>query len=408
MLAKTDRRKMLGSLLVGTGSVLTGCQMPRLGAHVADRGRLLLDRIPNLPAGLRNAVRFPLVEALHGRRARRFSRGSSIPEGPFAYTSPHPPMPLGELEQMMVLTAAAGNTDPRQAHGALARTQTLNTKNTEKRQMVPTSRLTALRNGVTLPYVAQGDPSGVPVVLLHGYTDSWRSFEGVLGHLPRSIRAYAVTMRGHGDADRPESGYHPDDFVADVEAFMDAVGIESAVLVGHCMGAMIARRFAARHPERVLGLVLASSFATLGDKPGIAELCEGVAELADPVDRDFAREFQASCIARPVPDGLLDTVVGESVKMPARVWRAVLGGIVDADGTEQLDRIAAPTLLAWGDADALVPREDQEALLAAIPGAELAVYRGGGHSLHWEEPAEFAADLSAFVQSVAERAIVGR
>lgn len=156
--------------------------------------------------------------------------------------------------------------------------------------MIPTSRLTALHNGVTLPYVAQGDPSGIPVVLLHGFTDSWRSFEGVLGHLPRSIRAYAVTQRGHGDADRPASGYHSDDFVADVEAFMDAVGIESAVVAGHSMGAGIARRFAARHPERALGLVLMGGFmlgritaptlVAWGDRDVFAETTAGRAIVA--------------------------------------------------------------------------------------------------------------------------------
>jgi hypothetical protein len=66
--------------------------------------------VPELPPGLNAAAEFPLIEALHGRRARRFSLGSEIPAGPLAYKSSHEPMPLSELEQMMVLTAAAGNT----------------------------------------------------------------------------------------------------------------------------------------------------------------------------------------------------------------------------------------------------------------------------------------------------------
>ncbi|NWF61234.1 MAG: hypothetical protein HXY43_18755 [Fischerella sp.] len=60
--------------------------------------------------GLKTALEFPLVEALFGRRARRFSLGAAIPDGPLAFTSRHQPLPLSELEQMMVLTAAAGNT----------------------------------------------------------------------------------------------------------------------------------------------------------------------------------------------------------------------------------------------------------------------------------------------------------
>ena len=62
------------------------------------------------PPGLQDVLEFPLLEALYGRRARRFSLGASLPDGPLAFTSRHHPLPLTELEQMLVLTAAAGNT----------------------------------------------------------------------------------------------------------------------------------------------------------------------------------------------------------------------------------------------------------------------------------------------------------
>jgi len=73
-----------------------------------------------------------------------------------------------------------------------------------------------LPGGPRLQYVEQGDRSGVPMVLLHGYSDSWRSFELVLPHLPPEVRAFAVTLRGHGDAARPADGYRPRDFAADI------------------------------------------------------------------------------------------------------------------------------------------------------------------------------------------------
>jgi hypothetical protein len=62
------------------------------------------------PPGIEDVLNFPLIEALFGRRARRFSLGASVPDGPLAFTSRHEPLPLTELEQMIVLTAAAGNT----------------------------------------------------------------------------------------------------------------------------------------------------------------------------------------------------------------------------------------------------------------------------------------------------------
>lgn len=105
-----SRRKMLGGVLLGAGTLLSACKAEALSRRATHRGQVLLGRMRELPPGLEEAVRFPLVEALLGRRARRFPLGASIPDGPLAYTSEHPPLPLGELEQMLVLCATAGNT----------------------------------------------------------------------------------------------------------------------------------------------------------------------------------------------------------------------------------------------------------------------------------------------------------
>ena len=58
----------------------------------------------------------------------------------------------------------------------------------------------------------QGDPAEIPVVLIHGFTGSYREFEPILGHLPKSVHAVALTQRGHGDASHPNSCYRLDDF----------------------------------------------------------------------------------------------------------------------------------------------------------------------------------------------------
>ena len=93
-----------------------------------------------------------------------------------------------------------------------------------------------LSSGVKLPYAEQGDQSGIPLLLLHGYADSWRSFELVLPFLPDSVHAIALTQRGHGDASRPLEGYRPRDHAADVARFMDALGLEAAVISGGSSG----------------------------------------------------------------------------------------------------------------------------------------------------------------------------
>jgi len=75
-------------------------------------------------------------------------------------------------------------------------------------------RYVDLPTGVRLNYVERGDPRGTPVILLHGYTDSRRSFDRILPSIPSSYRVFAVTQRGHGDSSKPHHGYLPEDFAA--------------------------------------------------------------------------------------------------------------------------------------------------------------------------------------------------
>jgi len=257
-----------------------------------------------------------------------------------------------------------------------------------------------LPGGLRLPYVEQGDPAGVPVVLLHGYSDSWHSWELLLRKLPPSVHAFALTQRGHGDADRPAARYRPEDHAADVAAFMDAVGLDAAIIVGHSGGSYSAQRFALDHPDHTLGVVLIGAFRALHDNPDVLELGAAISELTDPVDPEFVRAFQESTVAQPIPAGFLETIVAESRKLPAHVWKTYLRDILEADVPTETGTIDAPTLILHGDQDAFCPRSDQDALLAAIPRAQLAVYHGTGHCPHWEQPQRTAGDLVAFARRV--------
>ena len=267
--------------------------------------------------------------------------------------------------------------------------------------MTPVVKSIALSSGVTLCYAEQGDPAGVPVLFLHGFTDSWRSFEPVLPHVPASIRAVALTQRGHGDGDRPATGYRTRDFAADVAEVVETLGLAPVVIVGHSMGSTNAQRFAIDHPAGTRGLVLAATFGGYRSNPVIAEFWQsGIAPLVDPIDPAFVREFQETTLAQPVSPAFIDMVVQESVKVPARVWRAAFEGFLEDDVAHDLHRITAPTLVLCGARDAFVTRADQDALGSAVAGPRLVIYERAGHALHWEEPERFASDVVAFVESL--------
>lgn len=265
----------------------------------------------------------------------------------------------------------------------------------------PAVKSVKLLTGVKLEYAEQGDSSGLPVILLHGYTDSWRSFELVLPQLPSTLRAFALTQRGHGDSERPATGYSLKDFSEDVLAFMDAMKLKRAVIAGHSMGSQVALRFVLDHPDRASGLLLVGAFKTVRGHVGVKELWDTtISKLADPVDKGFAREFQQSTLHKPIPATFLDAAVQESAKVPARVWRSALAGLMETDFSSEFTRIKLPTLIVWGDQDLFCSRTDQDYLTTAIQGARLLVYSGTGHAPHWEEPERFAADVTSFVEKL--------
>ncbi|WP_418958220.1 alpha/beta fold hydrolase [Streptomyces tritici] len=252
----------------------------------------------------------------------------------------------------------------------------------------------------TLPYAEAGGPDGIPVVLVHGYVDSWWTFEPMLRRMPSALHAYAPTQRGHGDADKPPDGYLPEDFADDLVAFLDALGLDRVVLVGGSSGGVQARITAGRRPDRVAGLVLLGTPAVLADKPGVREVWETVRTLEDPVDRAFAEDFARGLTAAPVGRGFLETVIDENLKAPARVWRAALRGLLETDLRATLTGILVPTLVVWGDRDPLLPRTDQQTILDTVPDSRLTVYEGVGHVAYWEAPDRVLRDVTAFATAV--------
>ena len=261
--------------------------------------------------------------------------------------------------------------------------------------------MVTLASGLRLSYVGQGNGLDPTVLLLPGPTDSWRSYQPVLDRLPRETHVISVSQRGHGESDKPDRGYGVRDFAADVILLLDALGIARAVLAGHSGSCFVARRVALDQPDRVAGLFLESSPTTLRDEPVLVGSVESVmSELADPIKAEFARSFLTETSSAVIRPDLVDLLVEELLKVPARVWKETFAGLLEYDDLSELGGIEAPTLLLWGDADAVVPRGMQDHLARSIPDSELLVYHGVGHTPRWEDPTRFSSDLAAFARQV--------
>ena len=195
-----------------------------------------------------------------------------------------------------------------------------------------------------------------------------------------------------------QDGYTLVELADDVDAFMDAIGLSSAVLLGSSSGGYVAQQVAVGHPHRVRGLVLVGSPRSLRGRPPFAD---EVDRLTDPVDRAWVRaSLEWFPRFHDIPGWYVEDRIDDGLRMPANVWRKTLIGLSTAVPPTETGTITVPTLIIRGDRDDLLVQQDQEALAVAIPGSRLVVYNDTGHLVLWEQPQRVASDLIDFVTSL--------
>jgi pimeloyl-ACP methyl ester carboxylesterase len=245
-------------------------------------------------------------------------------------------------------------------------------------------------------YLAAGPEDGSPLILLHGLGDTSRSWTLVLPDLARRHRVYMPDQRGHGDSEAPACCYSLAVLAYDVVAFMEAMKVDKAAVAGHSLGSFVAQYLASAYPQRVSQLVLLGSSDTTVGVESIDWLWGKARAFESRISPEFVDEWQSN--PTPVPPDFLAKVKAETAAVPPHVWKAVARTLSTEDQRRFLSEIKAPTLVLWGEMDAMFPRANQERLHKAVPGAAFRAYPKVGHNLHWEIPRQVAGDLEAFLQ----------
>lgn len=267
-------------------------------------------------------------------------------------------------------------------------------------------RTLSLNSGIRVPCFVQGnleqtaDDGGAPLLLLHAWGESWRSFDRLVAALPGFV-IVAPDLRGHGAADKPAEGYSLSDIVEDVVAVLEACGAKQAHVLGSSSGGYVAQQLAVSHPDLVASLTLVGAPLTLQGRPPFAAEVE---QLSDPISENWVRESLTWYrMLHAVPASYIEDRVQDGLAMPASVWKTSLRGICGAVPPTETGNITVPTLMLWGAHDHLVPRQHQETLVGRIEGARVQIYEGTGHLVLWECPERVAEDLRSFLGGLSKR-----
>jgi pimeloyl-ACP methyl ester carboxylesterase len=249
--------------------------------------------------------------------------------------------------------------------------------------------------------------AGDPLLFVHGHVASSASWKHVLASAGGGRPGIAVDVPGFGASDRP----WPYDYTVEGEAgslvaFLDARGIDRAILVGNSLGGAAAMLVAARHPERVPALVLVAAASAETPIPWPVALLRtrGLGELALALStrRTVAVGLRRRMYARAsrVTEDAIDDAWGPLTIPGTR--RAALRAIrTDPSGFVGLEaRISVPTLVVWGEEDRMIPVAEGPRLAARIPGARLVVIPDAGHLPMREQPERFSEAVREFLEGL--------
>ncbi len=253
-----------------------------------------------------------------------------------------------------------------------------------------------MANGLRLRYVELG-AGAETVLMLHGFTSSSRTWSLVAPLLAQRYRVLLPDMRGHGDSERPLTGYDIPQFAHDAVAFLDTIGVTQAHLVGVSLGSFVAQQAAASYPERFPTLVLVASGTSQTPSEGREWLRQQVEQLTDPIDPQFLAEWMDN--PNPVDQALYEKVTLEVAAIPKHVWQGVVNTMLTHDPRPFLPTLTMPTGIIWGTLDPFFSLAEQEVLQALVPNNAFKAYPGIGHNLHWEQPELLAKDIEFFLHN---------
>ncbi|MFQ5972087.1 MAG: alpha/beta fold hydrolase [Alphaproteobacteria bacterium] len=250
-------------------------------------------------------------------------------------------------------------------------------------------------------FIRRGE-RGEPILFLHGIGAGAAFWEPQLASFGATDRAIAWNTPGYGGSPPlPELTFPA--LVTALLGLMDRLELDSAHVVGHSFGGMVAQELVATAPSRVRSLVLSATSPAFGRRDGAWQR-EFVARRLEPLDAgrtmaELAAEVVHEMVGDdPDPAGV-EHFVACMGRVPAASYRAAVEALTTFDRREDLSRISAPTLVIAGEKDTSAPAAVMERMAGGISGARYVCLPGVGHIANLERPAAFDGVVREFLKA---------
>ena len=244
--------------------------------------------------------------------------------------------------------------------------------------------------------------AGRPVLLLHGTGDNARTWDLFAAGLSKSFRVLAMDQRGHGKSDwAVPPAYRCEDYLHDLTAAIDILGLDGLILLGHSMGALHASLYAALNPGRVAALIhvdiepfppdwnrkyLLGLYKSLPDAYASPEdYVDEIARNAPYARREYLRDLASTALER------------KGDRWHRTYDREILARFDHYDLRDRLAEIRCPTLVIRGTESRVLGREAAERMVRALPSGELAEIPKATHPAHLDNPEAFREAVTGFL-----------
>ncbi|ALS20485.1 alpha/beta hydrolase family protein [Paenibacillus naphthalenovorans] len=244
-------------------------------------------------------------------------------------------------------------------------------------------------NGLDIHYSVVG--TGHEVVMLHGWGTNLQTFHAIQQHLSRHFKVYAFDFPGFGESDTPPEPWGVTEYTNLLASFIQSMGIDNPILIGHSFGGRVSIRYAAANPVRKMILT-----GSAGIKPK-RSLNYYVKVYSFKTAKQLLKLPGLNRYSERILNRMRAKFGSSDYKNASGVMQQTLTKVVNEDLRHHLPHIKASTLLIWGENDTATPVADGKLMEQMIPDAGLVVLKNAGHFCYLEKGREFIVIVDHFL-----------